>query len=308
MTARVSADTELSGGSKLVTLWDELAPAPQSLVEPGAGETVEERGSVNQSGSFTRHDRVISHVTRPSLTVTFPANNEPGRPRPAIIICPGGGYVRLAIDKEGLEIARWFNDRGFVTAILKYRMPTTMPATAPADQKPRPVADVLRAVQVVRERAHEWKIDPKRIGVIGFSAGGHVASSAITQFTDASDRPDFAILMYPVVSMTKELAHGGSRRALIGESPSDEMAERFSNELHVRKDTPPTLIVHARDDKTVKMQNSIELAQAMRRAGVPHELLLLDSGGHGFGLAVGTPAGVWTSKCEEWLKSVGVTP
>jgi acetyl esterase/lipase len=303
------ADVRLQGGSTLVTLWADHPAAPQPLVEPGAGEIVEERGTVDASGAFTRHDRTISHVTRPSLTLTFPADDkEPARPRPGIIICPGGGYVRLAIDKEGLEIAKWFNDRGFVTAILKYRMPTTMPATAPSDQKPMPIADVVRAVALVRERASQWRIDPNKIGVIGFSAGGHVASSAITQFTDASERPDFAILMYPVVSMKQDLAHPGSRRALVGESPTNEMIERFSNELHVRNQTPPTFIVHARDDKTVKVQNSVELAEGMQRAGVVHELLLLGSGGHGFGLAVGAPAGVWTSKCQEWLKKISIAP
>jgi len=198
---------------------------------------------------------------------------------------------------------------------LKYRMPDR-PATP--DMTPLPIQDIRRAIRTVRARAKEWNVDPSRVGVIGFSAGGHVASTAATQFDEGnasstdvierqSSRPDFAILMYPVVSMRDGIAHGGSRNRLLGEHPDASQIDRFSGELHVTEKTPPLFLVHALDDKAVIPKNSELVADAAKKAGVPCELTLFNTGGHGFGLGKpGSEASQWPGKCDAWLRERGV--
>jgi acetyl esterase/lipase len=228
----------------------------------------------------------------------------------AVLVFPGGGYEHLAWDKEGTNVARWLNTLGLSAFVVRYRL-------GPRYHHPTMLTDARRAVRVVRARARDWGIDPSRIGVMGFSAGGHMASTAAAQWTlgdstsaDAvertSSRPDLAILVYPVITMTPQYAHAGSRRNLIGEHPDDRLVRATSNELHVSPDTPPTFIVATSDDATVPVQNSLMFYDALRAAGVPAELHILETGRHGFGLAQGDPAlAIWVTACEAWLRRRG---
>ena len=279
------------------------APAPANK----GNENVEDRGKGGNP------DRMIRSVDEPTLTVFLPEKRDANRA--AVIVCPGGGYAGLAIDKEGYAIAETFNEKGVAALVLKYRLPAGKPP-APEGTVPAPIQDVQKAIRIARARATEWNIDPTRLGVMGFSAGGHVASTAATQFDDGdpsasydpvarqSSRPDFAILMYPVVSMADAPAHKGSRKNLLGESPSPKMIEKYSAELHVTKKTPPLFIVHAKDDKGVIVENSTKLAEAAKKAGVPHELVLFETGGHGFGLGKpGSEAAVWFDRLMTWMQA-----
>lgn len=275
--------------------------------EPGRGEQVDERG---EDGV---HNRTIANVNESTLTVFLP--EKPAENRPAIIICPGGGYRILAIDKEGYAVAKRLNESGVAAIVLKYRLPADKP---PPDEGvvPAPIQDVQRAIRLTRARAAEWKIDPDRIGVMGFSAGGHVASTAATRFDSGdpsapqgsaerqSSRPDFAVLLYPVVSMKDAPAHKGSRHNLLGPKPSPAQIQRYSGELHVTEKTPPLFIVHAKDDKGVVVENSTNLAAAAKQANVPHELVLFETGGHGFGLgAPDSENAAWFDRMLKWMQA-----
>jgi acetyl esterase/lipase len=295
----VQAQQELS-------LWDD--PARVADFGGDNGEEIVERGSDG------RRDRSFRKITRPTLTVYLPEPPAPGRA--AVVICPGGGYGSLALDKEGHDVARRLNRSGVAAFVLKYRLPTT-PATA-VSPLPAPVQDVHRAVRMIRTRAHEWDIDPRKVGVMGFSAGGHAAGTAATRFDEgnpaASDpverepsRPDFAILIYPVVSLHESLHHGGTRRALLGESPPEELAEAFSTDRQVTARTPPLFLVHAEDDRGVTPEHSRRLAAAAEKAGVPCELLIVPTGGHGFGLGKpDTPAAAWPAALDRWMHARGI--
>jgi acetyl esterase/lipase/lysophospholipase L1-like esterase len=224
-----------------------------------------------------------------------------------MLVFPGGGYEHLAWDKEGTNVAVWLNSLGVSAFVVRYRL-------GPRYRHPTMLIDARRAVRVVRSRARDWGIDPLRIGVIGFSAGGHMASSAATQWTlgdstnadpveRVSSRPDLAILAYPVITMNVQYAHPGSRHNLIGDHPDDRLVRATSNELHVTRETPPTFIVATSDDATVPSRNSLMFYDALRAAGVPAELHLLETGRHGFGLAPGEPSlAVWVTACESWLR------
>ena len=275
---------------RVIPIWPEGVPG----AKPDGGE---ER---------TVDDRVYN-VQNPTLTV-FPA--DPARAvGTAVIMCPGGGYVRLAITKEGNGFARILNDIGVTVFILKYRMAEY--------GHPAPLQDVLRSVRLVRSRAAEFGIDPHRIGVMGSSAGGHLAASAATLFDapegktgaalDAvSARPDFVSLMYPVITMKPPFAHMGSRKALLGAEPSDALVERMSVELQVTAATPPVFMVHTGEDTSVPLENSILFFQALRKAGVPAELHLFEKGAHGFGTAAGLgPTSDWPARLEAWMRAHG---
>ncbi|MEI2727432.1 MAG: alpha/beta hydrolase [Verrucomicrobiota bacterium] len=227
----------------------------------------------------------------------------------AIVICPGGGYGGLA-QHEGRSYALWFNEQGIAGFVLKYRL-------APNGyHHPAMLQDAARAVRTVRARAEEWKIDPKRIGIIGSSAGGHLASTLVTHFdagqTNAADaiervssRPDLGILCYPVISMGK-VTHGGSKKNLLGENPSPELVKELSNELQVTRDTPPCFLFHTAEDTVVSVENALLFADALRQAGVPFALHIYERGRHGIGLG-SQPYGSgeqhpWTHDCEFWLK------
>jgi acetyl esterase/lipase len=238
------------------------------------------------------------------------------RPRPeaatgaAVVVCPGGGYGHLAMDHEGKQVAEWLNGLGVTTAVLKYRL-------GPRYRHPAMIQDAGRAIRMVRARAGEWGIDPKRVAILGFSAGGHLASTAGTHFDagqpDASDpverqssRPDRMILLYPVVSLEAPYTHGGSRRNLLGDTPPGDLVHSLSNETQVTSQTPPTFLAHTNEDKGVPPENSIMFVLALRKAGVPVEYHLFEKGRHGLGLGGNEPAfAAWPGLCATWLKGQG---
>lgn len=245
-------------------------------------------------------------ITDPTLTVFLPAAGN----GTAVVICPGGGYSHLAIDKEGYKVAEAFNRLGVAAFVLKYRLPND---EIMKDKTIGPLQDALSAIKMVRERAGEWKIDINKVGIAGFSAGGHLASTAGTHFNQVvienkngtNLRPDFMILLYPVISFSDSLTHIGSRNNLIGISPSPELINLYSNELQVTPQTPPTFLVHAGDDKTVKVHNSINFYNALHQNGVLAEMLIYPKGGHGFGLYNKTTEDSWMERCRDWMKSNG---
>jgi acetyl esterase/lipase len=230
----------------------------------------------------------------------------------AVVICPGGGYGRLADDHEGTQVAQWLNSAGVVAFVLKYRMPSD---SIMVDKTVGPLQDGQEAIRIVRRRAKEWGVDPGKIGIMGFSAGGHLAASVSTRFAErvydavdsTSARPDFSILLYPVVSMEHTVTHMGSRENLLGPHPSEEQVRHASNELRVTGETPPAFLVHAMDDGTVSPENSILYLRALKMHGIPGELHLYQQGGHGFGLAKGggTESG-WPAACLAWMMSRGI--
>lgn len=250
------------------------------------------------------------NVSRPTITVYEPRSRD--TKRAAVIILPGGSYLGLSIVKEGHDVARAFNELGITAFVLKYRTPSDRHML---DKTRGPLQDAQQAIRVVRDRADEWHIDRNRIGVVGFSAGGHLASTAATQFDQpvlpesrsANLRPDFLVLIYPVISFTDELAHQGSREQLLGVAPSVELIKHYSSELNVTERTPPTFLVHAADDATVQVGNSMRFADALHARHVPVELLVYPSGGHGFGLNNSTTRDRWFDRCAQWLESQGWT-
>ena len=246
---------------------------------------------------------------KPSLTIYLPPKEKANGS--AVVICPGGGYGHLAMDHEGHQVAQWLNSLGVAGIILKYRH------RGVGYGHLAPLQDVQRAISKVRYQAKVLKIDPERIGVMGFSAGGHLASSAGTHFhkgkPDAKDpidrvscRPDFMILVYPVISFTESFTHVGSRRNLLGKDADVKLIEKFSNEKQVTPQTPPTFLVHTWEDKAVPVENSIYFYLALRKAKVSAEMHLYLKGRHGFGMnkAKGATA-AWPARCGEWLKTMG---
>ncbi len=249
----------------------------------------------------------VTNVSVPTLTVFAPpAGTSKGV---AGIVCPGGGYMVLAVDKEASELTRWLNAIGVTVFVLKYRVAT--------QRHPAPLRDVLRAVRLVRSRAAEWGIDPKRVGVFGSSAGGHLAASAATLFDapegktgaplDAtSARPDFVVLQYPVITMAGAATHAGSRDALLGPKPTAELLARVSLERQVTAATPPAFLIHTAEDKSVLAENSMLFYQALRAAGIPSELHLYEKGPHGFGIKPGLgPTSDWPRRAEDWMRAHG---
>ena len=267
--------------------WDREGPIPEM--------TVNERGSYR-------------FVHEPILDV-YHAKGE-GRTGTAVVICPGGGYGALAYNHEGIQVAKWLNENGITGVILRYRM---LPYRHPV-----PMMDVQRAMQMVRANAMEWGLDMDRIGVLGFSAGGHLASTASVHCLDAdrdsddpikrfSSRPDFSVLIYPVITM-REWTHAGSKRNLLGPKPTDELIALMSNEEQVNEKTPPTLLVHSKDDKAVPIKNSEAYLAALKEHNVPGELLVYETGGHGYGLGrtVDHETAAWPGACIKWFESIGV--
>jgi len=255
----------------------------------------------------------LRFVHEPVLDV-YHAKGE-NRTGTAVVICPGGGYGILAYEHEGREIAQWLNDHGITGVILRYRM---FPYRHPV-----PMMDVQRALQTVRANADKWGLDHQRIGVLGFSAGGHLASTAATHFAKAdpdsddpvervTSRPDFAVLIYPVVTM-REWSHGGSRRNLLGPEPTDDLIALLSNEEQVGANTPPTFLVHSKDDRAVPIKNSEAFLAALKQHDVPGELMVFDTGGHGYGLGRGRndpdkthETDAWPTRCVEWFGEQGL--
>lgn len=248
-------------------------------------------------------------VQNPDIKVFLPTKrNATGQ---ALIICPGGGYQGLAYDWEGLDYAKYLNTIGVAGIVLKYRLPVSKSNVIPYKS---PLMDVQRAIRITRFNAAKWNIDPKKIGVMGSSAGGHLASTAGTHFdygnAEAKDsiekmscRPDFMILMYPVITFTEPYTHKGSRDNLLGKNADPKLVNEFSNELQVKDETPPAFIVCADDDTGVPDENSLMFYAALRKHHIPAEMHIYCSGGHGFGLAVNKGgAEFWPQACHEWLK------
>ena len=252
----------------------------------------------------------ISNVSVPTLTAYLPpAGQATGA---AVMICPGGGYYILASGHEGEEVARWFNGMGVAAFVLKYRLPDDRIMT---NQQEVPLMDAVQGLKLIRQNATRYGIDPKKVGVMGFSAGGHLASTLATHFnkgtqtteSSAQARPDFAILLYPVVTFGDK-AHGGSRDKLLGKlKTSPEMIAYYSNELQVTSQTPPTFLVHSEDDKAVPVENSINFYLACLKNGVPAEMHLYPAGGHGYGLRTAKfgSLSTWPESCKAWLKGLG---
>ena len=251
----------------------------------------------------------LVNVSRPTMTTYLPSR--PDANQSAVIILPGGGYTGVSIMKEGHEVARKLNEYGVAAFVLKYRTPSPRHMR---NVTLGPLQDVQEAIHKVRQRAADFRINPQRIGVMGFSAGGHLASSAATHFNEPvvtrpdkiSIRPDFLVLVYPVISMSDELAHKGSREKLLGTSPSTAAINAWSNELMVDVTTPPTLVVHATDDSTVAVGNSMRFFAALQANNVPAELIVFPAGGHGFGLNNPTTPDKWADRCRDWMISQGL--
>ncbi len=247
----------------------------------------------------------IEKISRPTLAPYIPS---PAKAmHTAVLIFPGGGYAMEVYDREGTRIAEEFQDRGIAAFVVKYRLPSdvTMP-----DKSIGPLQDAQQAIRLVRQNAAQWNIDPNEVGVLGFSAGGHLASTVGTHFDKdyapnpdhVNLRPDFLILVYPVISMTTGLAHAGSRKALLGPDPNDQQVHLFSNEEQVTAKTPPTLLLHAGDDTVVDVDNSVRFYESLRNQHVPAEMLLFPTGGHGFPTL---PFDEWFQPILHWMTRNG---
>lgn len=287
----------LSHGQKVIPLWPNEIPNSQKSDET---ETIEK-------DDYTW----ISNVQVPTLEVFLPPKRiATGQ---GVIICPGGGYRGVAYDLEGTEIAKFLNTKGITAFVLKYRMPG---AGSVAVRNEAPLQDAKRAIRTARANAHEWNLSEDKIGVMGFSAGGHLASTLGTHFNskdpfqkDSTDslsaRPDFMILVYPVITMKEPYTHKGSKNNLLGENPDEEMIEYYSNEMQVTEETPPTFLVHATDDEGVPVENSLMFYKALKEKGVSAEMHIYPEGGHGFNIALGRgQLEGWTDRLYEWLQYI----
>jgi acetyl esterase/lipase len=300
LTPKAQADPKpvAEPGGTTLDLWPGGAPGAEHV-------TVREE-VIERRPDGPLRDRFVQHVTRPMLTLFEPKGAPNGI---TLLIVPGGGYVRVVIDKEGFEAAEWFTARGFSAAVLRYRLPADG-WTAGADA---PVHDAMRAMRVLRGRAKGTA--PARFGIMGFSAGGHLCARLITEPSltyarrDAADelsaRPDFAVLMYPVIATTGLPVHSGSAKQLVASGVSPADLARYSPHLNVGAQTPPTMLVHAGDDTNVPVENSLLMYDALRKAHVRSELHVFDSGGHGFGLrsVAGKDVAAWPTLVQSWAMS-----
>ena len=288
-------------GGATIALWPGGAP--------GADKVTVKEALIERSPGAALRDRFAEHVTNPMLTLFAPKGASNGI---TLLIVPGGGYVRVVIDKEGFEAAEWFSARGFTCAVLRYRMPGDGWASGPD----APVHDAMRAVRVLRNQPVKAGEAPARIGVMGFSAGGHLVARLITEpklayarrdgADDLSARPDFAVLMYPVIATTGASAHSGSVKQLLAAGVAEADLARFSPDRNVSASTPPTLLVHAGDDASVPVANSLLMYAALQKAGVRSELHVFDQGGHGFGLraVAGKDVERWPALVQSWALHV----
>ena len=260
----------------------------------------EEVVSKNATGKI-----VIANVTSPTVMVFNPVKQDANKT--AIIVCPGGGYARLASGHEGTEVAEAFNKIGVTVFVLKYRLPFDSCMT---NKEIVPLQDLQQTIKLVRDRAAGFDINPAMLGVIGFSAGGHLVSTGITKFSESyientsntSLRPDFAILGYPVISMDSAICHKGSRDNLLGKKAAAAKLNLFSSDMQVTAQTPPTFLVHASDDKSVPVENSIRFYQALIKNKVNAELHIYQNGGHGFGLHNATTSDAWFERATTWMR------
>lgn len=247
---------------------------------------------ITDAEQFLRKDFMVK-ISEPRMYVyPAPASSNSGT---AVLICPGGGYTGVSVIKEGEEIAQWFNKLGVTAFVLYYRMPN--------GHHEIPLKDAQTALEIIHKRAKEWQVDKSKIGIMGFSAGGHLASTAGTHLTAKNNRPDFMILAYPVITMDTVFTHKGSRQNLIGKKPDEVLVKLYSNELQVTAKTPPTFLFHAEDDKVVPIQNSFLFVEALKANKVPVELYTFPVGGHGIGMRPTNPeADKWPAILANWMK------
>jgi len=277
---------------EVLRIWPGLPPGSDSVHV--SEETIE------RDNALGLRDRIILGVTQPRITVFRPR----GRPNGALLLLPGGGYHHVVVDKEGFETARWLAERGIAVFVLFYRLPAGPDA---------PLQDAQRAMRLLRAQASKWTIDPARLGVIGFSAGGHLAArlacshslpayAAVDEVDEQSARPDIAGLIYPVVTMDADVAHAGSRRQLLGAAPTPDRVSAYSAETAACGSAPPTFILHAEDDSSVPLENALRMRAALHAAGVPVDLHVFSVGGHGFGLRAiaGKPVAAWPQLFLDW--------
>lgn len=279
----------LNAQNEVIELWKNSVP--NAIVAKDYEEFHEEE-----------RDRV-SKVTNPTLTVFVP--NKPNGT--SIVICPGGGYQFLAITKEGYKTAEWFNSLGITAFVLKYRLPSD---EIMENKAIGPLQDAQESVRFIRRNASKWKLKSDKIGILGYSAGGHLAASLATKYNEItypkkdsiSAKPNFSLLIYPVLSMTNEITHKGSRNKLLGNPTTDALIEQFSTEKLINEETPPTFLVHAIDDKSVSVENSLQYFLELRKYKVNSEMHLYQNGGHGFGLGKEGTSAFWTERCKKWLQ------
>jgi acetyl esterase/lipase len=284
--------------SEAFPLWDKI---------PGVikNEAYKEEPRLDAQGNRTG----VRKVSEPTL-IPFLVENKSSK-NAAVIICPGGGYALLSIDKEGINVAKWFNSIGVSAFVLKYRLPSD---DIMIDKTVGPLQDAQEAIRTLRRNAVKWNLDVNKIGIMGFSAGGHLASTASTHYLDKvydvrgdiSARPDFSMLIYPVISMENGITHNGSKESLLGKKASDDLIAKYSNEKEVNEKTPPTFLVHATDDGAVPVENSINYYLALKKNKVPAEMHLYQNGGHGFGLGTKGTNTDWPKACEKWLAANGL--
>jgi len=294
-----TGSVSMPAGPMTMKLWPDGIPG--SINDPSYAENI-----TTTEGRVTRCEKVVT----PDLTVYLP---EPEKSNgTAVLICPGGGYGVLSFDHEGHAIARWLNENGIAGVILKYRLPSDR---IMKDKSIGPLQDAQEAMRTIRRNAAEWSIDPDKIGVIGFSAGGHLASTISTHYAEKvynvndniSARPDFSLLIYPVISFDTTITHRGTMNNLIGLKPDPKQVIRFSNELQIDSKTPPAFLVHSADDKAVPVMNSIRYFEGLEKNNIPTELHIFQNGGHGYGLALkGGTESSWPSLCLKWLKAMGL--
>ncbi len=268
-----------------IALWPDGPPDSNELTGPETG------------------DFCVGNITEPTLTVYQP--DAAAALGAAVLVVPGGGYSVVCQNHEGAAIAEWLAGQGFTAGVLKYRLPNGHHAV--------PIQDAQQALRLMRSRAEAWNIDPNKVGILGFSAGGHLSSTIGTHFAqdfssgkgdhlDQSNRPDFMVLVYPVVTMQDDYTHGGSQRGLLGEEATDAQKGRFSNHLRVTADTPPTFLIHSSDDAVVHPFNSINLYTALKANGVAAELHVFEQGGHGYALSEESASHGWKGLAENWLR------
>lgn len=287
-------------------LWTTASLAQQEIpLYPG--QVPNARDTPNEE--VKNKDHIVSRVSRPTLTVYLPAKEKANGS--AVIICPGGGYGVLVIKREGYDVAEAFAKQGVAAFVLKYRLPSDKTMI---DKTIGPLQDAQQAIRTVRQRAAEWRIDPKKVGIMGFSAGGHLAATAGTHFEPAridngdgiSLRPSFMVLVYPVISLTERIGHSGTRTNLLGASPGAEQISQYSNEGHVTASTPPAFLTHAGDDTVVPVANSLVFYEALQRQNVPADLHIYNQGGHGY---LKTPSfDEWFGRCLHWLRDIKMMP
>ncbi|PKQ64256.1 esterase [Labilibaculum filiforme] len=283
--------------SNILKLWTNEIPNSQNSNEK---EIVESTGIIR-----------ISKVQIPTIEVFLPAkNNASGQ---AVLICPGGGYGILAYDWEGTDIAKWLNSKGIAAFVLKYRLPDSKSVI---ESYKAPLQDAMRAIRTIRHNAEQYNINKKQIGVMGFSAGGHLASTLGTHYNDVlytstdsidteSARPNFMALIYPVISMQKGITHYGSMKHLLGENADAELVDKFSNELQVTTDTPPSFLIHASDDKAVPVKNSLLMYEKLIENNISTEMHIYSTGGHGFSLGHNREhVSSWTDLFCSWINSL----